>query len=124
MPLPKRQALGAFGESAAMSYLQRQGYRLLERNWRCRLGEIDLIAQQGDQVVFVEVRTRRGDQYGPPEASLSSAKRKRLAALAYQYIADHGCETGPWRIDLIAISVAHGQVRHLEHIRDAIDDLA
>jgi putative endonuclease len=124
MPLARRQALGAFGESAAIGHLQRQGYELLARNWRCSLGEIDLVARQGDQVVFVEVRTRQNDRLGPPEASLSPAKRKRLAALAYQYVAEHDCQDQPWRIDLIAIDVRHGHVSRLEHIRDAIEDLA
>jgi len=124
MPLARRQALGAFGESAAIGYLQRQGYVLLARNWRCSLGEIDLVARQGDQVVFIEVRTRRSDRQGPPEASLSPAKRKRLAALAYQYVAEYDYEDRAWRIDLIAIDVRNGRVSRLEHIRDAIEDPA
>ncbi len=124
MPLASRKALGAFGESAALGHLHRQGYELLARNWRCSLGEIDLVARQGDQVVFIEVRTRRNDHQGPPEASLGPAKRKRLVALAYQYVAEHACEHLAWRIDLIAIDVRNGQVSRLEHIHDAIEDPA
>ncbi|NTW97526.1 MAG: YraN family protein, partial [Oscillochloris sp.] len=84
MPSPRR-ALGDFGESAARSHLLRAGYAILASNWRCRIGEIDLVARQGDQLVFVEVRTRRADGPISPEESISPAKRRRMLALADAY---------------------------------------
>lgn len=120
----QRRQLGAFGESAARAYLIRQGYTLLAANWRCRAGELDLIARTGDQVVFVEVRTRRCGSAGTPEESLTPQKRERLARLAWHYFASQGIEDPPpWRIDLIAIEVDHaGRIARLEHLPYSIEE--
>jgi putative endonuclease len=119
-----RRALGAFGESAARSHLLRAGYQILASNWRCPIGEIDLVAQQGGQFVFVEVRTRRLDGPVAPEESLTPAKRRRLAALALTYLADApGPEEPPFRIDLIAVAVDRaGRVVRLDHVVSAIEE--
>ena len=63
-------------------FLQEKGYRLLDANYRCRWGEVDIVAQEGDELVFVEVRTRRGVEYGTPEESVTAAKSRRLIATA------------------------------------------
>lgn len=63
-------------------FLQEKGYRLLDANYRCRWGEVDIVAQEGDELVFVEVRTRRGAEYGTPEESVTAAKPRRLIATA------------------------------------------
>ncbi|MBX0327296.1 YraN family protein [Oscillochloris sp. ZM17-4] len=122
MPSPRRD-LGDFGESAARAHLLRAGYTILTSNWRCRIGEIDLVARQGGQLVFVEVRTRRADGPVPPEESLSPTKRRRLLALADAYMseADLSPET-PCRIDLIAIIIDRaGRVARLDHIVSAVE---
>jgi putative endonuclease len=127
-----RQRLGDFGEQAAAAYLTRHGYTILARNWRCRAGEIDLIARQGAQLVFVEVRTRRSNQYGPaPAETITPAKQARLIALAYAYLEtcateeagkEAGEETISWRIDVVAIELGRGgRIAHLEHIPNAIE---
>jgi putative endonuclease len=119
-----RRALGDFGESTARSHLLRAGYQIVASNWRCPIGEIDLVARQGGQLVFVEVRTRRLDGPVAPEESLSPAKRRRLAALALAYLAAASHADQPsFRIDLIAVAVDRtGRVAHLDHIVSAIEE--
>lgn len=122
MPSDRRRALGGFGESAAAAHLSRRGMALVARNWRCPLGEIDLVAREGDQLVFVEVRARRGEAIAPEE-TIGPAKARRLAALALVYLQAAGLpEHTPWRIDLVAVVVdAAGRVSRLSHIESAIE---
>lgn len=124
-----RQQLGRFGEEVAAGYLARRGHVIVARNWRCQTGEIDLVAREGTQWVFVEVRTRRaGSTTGPtPEESITPAKREQLIVLANTYLqqlAQPG-ELGTWvswRIDVVAIEVGkNGGVVRLEHITNAIE---
>lgn len=120
-----RRSLGAFGEAAALAHLQRRGAAIIERNWRCRHGEIDLVALLGGQLLFVEVRTRRRGGAGPaPEESLGPAKIARLGRLAYAYLEAAGRDPeAPWRIDLIAVEVdAAGRVARLEQIEGAVGE--
>ncbi len=124
MPLAKsRRPLGDFGESLAAAYLVRNGYCILERQWRCSAGELDLVARLGDQVVFVEVRTRRAATDGVAEESITPAKQKRLIALAYTYLANQNFDdTICWRIDIITVAVdAAGRLRELNHIPYAVE---
>ncbi len=118
-----RRHLGDFGESAAAAYLIQQGYHILQRKWRCPRGEIDLVARQGDQVVFVEVRTRRTTFYGVAEESITTTKQLRLIDLAYCYLDLHDLlDTTLWRIDVIAVVVGRqGQIIHLNHITSAVE---
>jgi putative endonuclease len=122
MPSDRRRALGGFGESAAAAHLTRHGMAIVARNWRCSIGEIDLVARAGDEVVFVEVRARRA---GPiaPEETISPAKARRLAALAEAYLqAAQIPEHTPWRIDMVAVVVGPGgQISRLSHIESAIE---
>jgi putative endonuclease len=122
MPSP-RGALGRIGEEQAAAHLAAAGYALVARNWRCPLGEIDLVARQGEQVVFVEVKTRRQGGW-PPEEGVDRAKAERLRALAWAYLDAAGAapET-PWRIDLVAVEVdADGRVVRLEQIEYAVEE--
>jgi putative endonuclease len=118
-----RRSLGSFGELAAAAHLQRRGASIIARNWRCPIGEIDLVARLGDQLLFVEVKTRRcGDL--APETCVGPAKGRRLARLAYAYLAAEGTppET-PWRIDVIAVEVdGGGRVARLEQIESAVGE--
>jgi putative endonuclease len=84
--LNRRQKLGRAGESMARQHLQKQGYRILEQNYRTRLGEIDLIARHRDTLVFVEVKTRSSDRYGGPRFAVPPAKQKKLSTLALGYL--------------------------------------
>lgn len=122
-PRSARRRLGNFGESAAAAHLTRQGYELLARQWRCARGEIDLVARQGAQLVFVEVRTRRGREGGSPEESITPAKQSRLINLAYAYLEAHDTDpTVSWRIDVIALEIDRaGRIDRLNHIVNAVE---
>lgn len=99
-----RPRLGPWAEERAAAYLERQGYALLARNYRCPEGEVDIVARQGETVVFVEVRARRSALLGTPEESLTPRKARRLVITALTYLVEHGLEAVPWRIDLIGLS--------------------
>ena len=118
----RRRELGARGERIAAEHLRKRGYDIRESNYRCPLGEIDLVAQHGDCLVFVEVRTRRKGLFGPPEESITPAKAARLAALAEAYIASHTSLPSSWRIDLVAVELSpSGKVERIEIIESAIE---
>ena len=82
----ERLDLGKFGEKLAMKKIKRLGYRCIERNYRCPLGEVDIIARDGDCLVFVEVRTKTNKDFGRPEESITEAKKRRLVATALNYL--------------------------------------
>ena len=114
--------IGAIGEELARYHLEAKGYRVVTTNYRCRWGEIDLIARDGLEWVFVEVRTRRSDAYGGPEESLTNTKARHLILAAQDYLAK--CEEAgsdpDWRIDLVAIRLGAGRrvvsIGHLENV--------
>ena len=116
-----RLALGKRGEELAARRLAADGYRILERNYRCAAGEVDVVAIDGDCLVFVEVRTRRDDAWGSPEESVTVAKQARLATVAAHYLCENALEGSDWRIDVVAVEMAaSGFVRRLEIIKDAV----
>jgi putative endonuclease len=131
-PTPRRR-LGDAGEALAAQALQEAGVTIVARNWRSRLGEIDIVAQepapdftQGGQVapwlVVVEVRTRRGDAFGTARQSITPKKQRKLRELAREYVQQSGW-AGPWRIDVVAVQMdARGRLQQVEHIRHAVAD--
>jgi putative endonuclease len=118
-----RVGLGLAGEGLAARHLERLGYRLLARRWRCPTGEIDLVMADGPTLVFVEVRTRRGEAHGAAVESITRAKAARLIRLAAHYLAAHPALGQPdWRIDLVAIQLdATGRLQTIEHLISAIE---
>jgi putative endonuclease len=115
-----RQGLGRWGEDLAARHLATKGYEILARNWRCRAGEIDLVARDGPALAIVEVRTRRGRSLGSPEESITPAKQARLAELAEAYVQAEAWP-GPWRIDVVAIEAdARGRLLRVDHYENAI----
>lgn len=100
-PRTAQQVSGQAGEDQALAYLQQQGLQLLERNFRCKGGEIDLIMQDGKVLVFVEVRVRSDGKFGGAAASVGSAKQKRLIIAAQVYLQRHTMPP-PCRFDVIA----------------------
>jgi putative endonuclease len=116
-----RGRTGALGEDLAVRYLQRQGMTIVERNYRCRHGEIDVVAQEAGELVFVEVRTRRGDSFGSPEESITGTKARRMAACAHAYLAERRPNSSSWRLDLVAIKLDRGRVDRLDHYRHVIE---
>ena len=115
--------LGQWGERQARLFLEKRGYRIVATNFRCRAGEIDIIAQNGEEFVFVEVKTRRGETYGLAKESISPVKAERLAQVAEEFLQLHysdeyGSAT-EWRIDLICINLDRGgkltSINHIDH---------
>ena len=120
-PSDNRQRLGRWGENLAADFLEAKGYRILDRNWRSRNGEIDLITQMGETIAFVEVKTRKGRDFGLPEEGLTSNKAKRLQNLAQQYLAQNELHEIDWRIDLVAVELdQNGRLLRCEHIPNAV----
>jgi len=117
----KRQELGAAGEKLARAFLKKKGYKIIETNFRCRHGEIDIITRKGGSVVFVEVRTKSSDAFGTPEESVTRQKRERLVATALTYLTNHSDLPEDWRIDLLAIETDRsGRVKRVSLIENAI----
>ena len=113
--------IGALGEKIAAKYLTGLGYRIREQNFRSREGEIDIIAEKDEFLVFIEVRTRTGNSYGTPEESVTAQKKERLIALAEAYIEDREDLPSSWRIDVVAIELGpKRKVSRLEIIENAI----
>ena len=118
-----RHTLGRRGEQYAAQYLNAHGYDIRERNWRCPVGEIDLVTEKGGALIFVEVRTRRGDRLGTPEESITPAKRAKLIAAAQTYLDEHGQTDRAWRIDVVAIEIdSRGEVKRCNLIENAIEE--
>jgi putative endonuclease len=118
----RRRRLGNFGERVAAAHLEAKGYRILERNYSCREGEIDLIASRGPQLIFVEVRSRRGRSMGGPEESITGRKSDHIRAAAATYAMEHPEAPENQRIDVVVIELdAKGRVMRVEQIENAIE---
>ena len=115
-----RSELGTRGEALAAAHLEALGMRIAARNYRTRYGEVDLIAHEGDTVVFVEVKTRRGSAYGTPEESITPRKLDHLAKTAVLYLQANGLEQRPWRVDLIAIKLG-SDGPSINHVRSIVE---
>ena len=109
----RRNELGQWGETLAAQYLQERGCALVASNWRCSAGEVDLIVRDGDCLVFVEVRTRRGKKYGTPEESITPRKLAHMIAVAETYVYEQDWK-GNWRLDVVAIQVQRGKEASIE----------
>ncbi len=114
-----KKMLGRKGEDRAAVYLARQGYRILERNYTTPSGEIDVIAMEGDTVVFVEVKTRTSDAFGAPELAVNARKQQRMIRAALGYIKYKKLHQVPCRFDVVAISA--GKDQDVELIRNAFE---
>ena len=110
---------GEKGERLAVRFLRRRGYRIVERNYRCRRGEIDLVALDGDEVVFVEVKTRSGTAFGSPAEAVTRTKRRRLAHAARDYCNRRHLAEPCCRCDVVAILLPAGGKPEIELFRDA-----
>lgn len=116
-----RTKLGDWGENVAHRMLQGKGYAILDTKYRCRWGEIDIVAQEGDELVFVEVRTRSGPEYGAPEESVTRAKVRRLVATAQNYVQNQGDDSVNWRIDLVSVRTGRiGNLPSIVHLQYAV----
>jgi len=117
----KRKELGDAGEKLAGDFLKKKGYKIRETNFRCREGEIDIIAQKKDCLVFIEVRTKTSSSFGSPEESVTSVKKGKIIASALTYLNSHKDLPESWRIDFIAVELDQkGKATRLELIENAV----
>jgi putative endonuclease len=112
---------GQLGETLACQFLSRQGYRIIRRNYRTKLGEIDIIAEEQGTLVFVEVKARRGHQCGHPFESVTSFKCRQISKAALLYLAETGREGQSARFDVVAISFAGEDTPVIELVKNAFD---
>jgi putative endonuclease len=98
-----RRVLGADGEKAAEEFLRRRRYTIVERNYRCRAGEVDLIALDGTTIVFVEVKTRRGEGFGTPLDAVDRRKQRQVCRAAQQFIAERRLQDREARFDVVGV---------------------
>ena len=116
-----KQDVGKLCEKKAADFLKKKGYRVRETNYRCRTGEIDIVAQDKDQLVFVEVRARTVPGLVSPEESISTAKQQKMISAGLTYLQTHKDLPGGWRFDVVAMDLdGEGRVIRTELIRDAV----
>jgi len=119
----KRRDTGIQGEKLARDFLKKRGYRILETNYRCPEGEIDIITKHKDSLVFIEVRTKKSLEFGSPEESITLTKRERLRAIASHYRQTHNDLPLLWRIDVVAVELNQkGKLSRIELIENAVSD--
>lgn len=117
----ERFSLGKTGEELACSYLQKQGYKIIDRNYRCRSGEIDIIAEDGVVLVFVEVKTRKGESFGHPFEVIGLNKQRKIARSALDYMSVHGIKERDCRFDAVSILVDAHEGVSIELVKNAFE---
>jgi len=119
----KRRDTGILGEKLARDFLEKRGYHIIETNYRCPHGEIDIIAKHKDSLVFIEVRAKRSPEFGSPEESITPAKREKIRATAYRYQQTHENLPPLWRIDFVAVELdQRGKPSRIELIENAVGE--
>ena len=118
--LSLRQVFGQKNETIAVRYLKKKGYRIVERNYRNRLGEIDIIAKDGPSIVFIEVKARRNSLFGSPKGAVTFRKQKTLSKVALSWLKRSRMDGARARFDVVAISYESGK-RKVELIKDAFE---
>ena len=113
--------LGSRGEALAVAFLQRSGLEIIAQNFRCKGGEVDIVAKDGDTIVFVEVKTRSNLAYGAPQLAVTPFKQRQISKAALTWLAANRRHDAPARFDVIAIVVESRYCHQLEHIRNAFD---
>lgn len=119
--LDPRKLFGQEGESAAEQYLRKKGYRILARNLRSSVGELDLVAEDGQVLVFVEVKARRTDAFGGAIHAVHQRKQEKLIQLAAQYVARHHLKDRSCRFDVVLLQGTNAEASQIEHIENAFD---
>ena len=113
--------MGHAGEAAAIRHLEQQGYRILARDWRNRLGQIDVVAEDGMTLVLVEVKARRGSVFGTPQEAVDARKQRKLRMLLEVYRTQTRRREQPCRIDVVALLLDDNlKVTQVAHIKDAV----
>jgi len=119
----KRRDTGILGEKLARDFLKKRGYRILETNYHCPEGEIDIVAKHKDSLAFIEVRTKKSLEFGSPEESITKTKRERLRAAASRYQQTHDNLPQSWRIDFVAVELDQkGKPSRIELIENVVGE--
>lgn len=113
----QRQTLGRYGERVAERHLTERGFTVIDRNWRCPAGEIDLVLREADTLVICEVKTRRGLDFGHPLAGVDVTKTDRLRRLALLWADAHGLSRVPVRLDVVGVLLDARGLAEIEHVR-------
>jgi len=116
----EKKELGKKGEEVAIRFLKKSGYRILSRNYVCKLGEIDVIAKEKDTLVFVEVKTRTSTTFGPPQLAVNPTKQMQLSKVALSFLKEKQLEDAKARFDVVAI-LLRSKGEEIELIKDAFD---
>jgi putative endonuclease len=119
-----RQSLGKLGENLACAALTQRGYAIIARRYRTRLGEIDIIARDGDTTVFVEVKSRAGDEFGGGAAAVTAWKQRKVALMAMDYLVRNRLEDTPCRFDVVTVDVANGKEPRVEIYTNAFESMS
>lgn len=112
--------IGFLGENVASAYLQSKGFQLLDKNWTCRWGELDIVALKGQQITFFEVKTRSSGDYGSPFEAISFYKRRALVRTVHNYLSLNSMRGKQWAIDLIGIELSDSNKYKLYHWEDLL----
>lgn len=115
-----RISTGKRGEDLAASFLAEAGYRIIERNYRCLFGEIDIVAEEGETLVFVEVKSRRSNAYGDPQVAVGHQKQKKISRISVYYLEERHLRHRPARFDVVAVKLLPAGHR-VELIRNAFE---
>ncbi len=115
-----RKLFGAKAEKQAVAFLKKNGYKIIEKNYRTKLGEIDIIAKERDTLVFVEVKARKTKDFGNPKSAVTPKKMKKISMVALEYIKTIAYENKPARFDVVAICYADGR-EQIEIIKNAFE---
>jgi len=116
----QKKELGKKGEEIALRFLKKRGYRIIKRNYVCKMGEMDLIAKEKDTLVFVEVKTRTSTTFGPPQLAVNSSKQRQLSKVALSFLKEKQIEDMKARFDVVAILLGP-KGEEIELVKDAFD---
>ncbi|PKH44199.1 putative endonuclease [Nocardioides alpinus] len=114
----RKRLLGQRGETLAARHLTQRGMVLVDRNWRCELGEIDLVLRDGQVLVICEVKTRTSTDYGSPLEAVNQVKADRLKRLAFRWLREHDCHPSDVRVDVVGVLVPPGGPVEIEHVAE------
>jgi putative endonuclease len=119
-PRREKKDLGRRGEEVAFRFLKKKGYRIIEKNYACKMGEMDIIAKEKDTLVFIEVKTRTSSLFGPPQLAVNFSKQRQLSKVALNYLKEKHLEEVKARFDVVAILLGQNK-EGIELIRNAFD---
>lgn len=120
MPYQAARAVGDYGEQVACDYLARAGYEVVDRNWRCAGGELDIVARKDAVLVFCEVKTRRSTRFGTPAEAVTRPKAARLRRLAVAWLRAHGQRVDRIRIDVVSVLLPASGPAQVEHLQGVV----